>query len=116
MASPAALHPVRSSLGPARPRRRSRAKPKPARARLIVTAELRGLGGVVLEQALLDSTSDPQKSLIGWANRLAAELDVEGVGMPRSYRDLMQGIVAVNRRAAADPSRPLVALPPLPAM
>ena len=52
---------------------------------------------------------DPQKSLIGWANRLAAELDVEGVGTPRSYRDLMQGIVAVNRRAAANrrlPTRP----------
>jgi hypothetical protein len=114
MASPAALHTDRP-LAPARPRRRSRAKPKPARARLIVTAELRGLGGVVLEQALLDSTSDPQKSLIAWANRLAAELDVEGVGTPRSYRDLMQGIVGVNRRAAADPTRPLLALPPLPA-
>ncbi len=113
MASPATLNIVRP-LAPARPRRRSRAKPKPARARLVVTAELRGLAGVVLEQALLDASSDPQKSLVGWANRLAAEFDVEGVGTPRSYRDLMQGIVAVNRRAAADPSRPLVARPPGP--
>ena len=73
---------------------------------LIVTAELRGLGGVVLEQALLDSTSDPQKSLIAWANRLAAELDVEGVGTPRSLPGSHAGHRRVNRRAAADPTRP----------
>ena len=112
MASTTALPPARP-VAPMRPRRRSRAKPKPARARLIVTAELRGLGGVVLEQALLDATAEPQTSLIGWANRLAAGLDVRGVGSPRSYRELMQGIVAVNRRAEAQPHRPLVALPPM---
>lgn len=96
---------------PSRPRRRSRAKPKPPRPRAVVTIELRGLGGVVLEQALLDADAEPQASLVAWANRLAAELDVEGVGAPRSYRELMRGIVAVNRRADADPHRPVVALP-----
>jgi hypothetical protein len=96
-----------------RPRRRSRAKPKPPRPRLVVTTELRGLGGVVLEQALLDGDAEPQISLIDWANRLAAELDVQGVGSPASYRELMQGIVKVNRRAAAEPHRPLIALPPV---
>ena len=42
------------------------------------------------------------------------ELDVEGVGNPPDYRELMQRIVAIHRRAVADPDRPLVALPPAP--
>ena len=93
-------------------RRRSRAKPKPPRPRLVVISELRGLGGLVLEQALLDGSAEPQASLVAWANRLAMELDVDGPGTPPTYRDLMQCIVAINRRAAADPERPLVAIPP----
>ena len=93
-------------------RRRSRAKPKPPRQRIVVTSELRGLGGLVLEQALLDGTAEPQARLVAWANRLATELDVAGVGSPADYRELMKAIVAVNRRAAADPDRPMVALPP----
>lgn len=97
---------------PAPPRRRSRAKPKPPRSRLVLVSELRGLGGLVLEQALLDGSAEPQASLVAWANRLAAELAVEGVGSPADYRELMQAIVEVNRRAAADPDRPTVALPP----
>lgn len=106
-----------ASLAPPRPvstptRRRSRAKPKPPRMRLVVTSELRGLGGLVLEQALLDGSAEPQASLVSWANRLAAELDVEGAGSPATYRDLMQAIVAINRRSSADPSRPMVAIPP----
>jgi hypothetical protein len=104
------------SAPPAQPvpatRRRSRAKPKPPRQRLVVTSELRGLGGLVLEQALLDGTAEPQASLVAWANRLAAELDVAGVGSPADYRELMKAIVAVNRRALADPHRPMVAIPP----
>ena len=80
--------------------------------RLVVISELRGLGGLVLEQALLDGTAEPQASLVAWANRLAAELDVDGTGTPETYRELMQAIVGVNRRASADPARPLVALPP----
>lgn len=96
------------------PRRRSRAKPKPPRARLVVMSELRGLGGLVLEQALLDRDAEPQVSLVVWANRLAMELDVEGAGNPPTYRDLMQRIVAIHRRAVAEPDRPMVALPPQP--
>ncbi len=94
------------------PRRRSRAKPKPPRMRIVVISELRGLGGLVLEQALLDGAAEPQASLVAWANRLAMELDVAGVGSPATYRELMQSIVAINRRASADPGRPMVAVPP----
>jgi hypothetical protein len=101
-----------SRPAPTASRRRSRAKPKPPRMRLVVVSELRGLGGLVLEQALLDGSAEPQASLVSWANRLAAELDVQGVASPATYRDLMQAIVAVNRRASADPARPLVAVPP----
>ena len=93
------------------PRRRSRAKPKPPRPRLVVVSELRGLGGVVLEQALLDARATPQPSLVAWANRLAAELDVAGPGNPETYRALMKAIVEVHRRAEADPDRPTVAVP-----
>lgn len=103
---------VRRTDRPAPPRRRSRAKPKPPRARIVVVSELRGLGGLVLEQALLDGTAEPQASLVAWANRLAAELDVDGVGSPADYRELMRAIVAINRRAEADPGRPTVAIPP----
>lgn len=114
------MAPVSASPLPARaatpqpPKRRSRAKPKPARPRIVVVSELRGLGGLVLEQALLDGTADPQPSLVRWADRLAAELDVAGVGSPADYRELMRAIVAINRRAEADPDRPLVALPSTP--
>jgi len=107
-----------STLSPARPapptpgRRRSRAKPKPPRQRVVVMSELRGLGGLVVEQALLDGAAQPQASLVAWANRLAAELDVDGVGAPANYRELMHSIVGVNRRAMADPDRPMVAIPP----
>jgi hypothetical protein len=80
-----------------------------------VTSELRGLGGLVLEQALLDGTAEPQASLVAWANRLAAELDVEGVGSPANYRELMQRIVEINNRAKADPGRAMVAVPPVAA-
>jgi hypothetical protein len=106
----ASLSPAPVAAAP--PRRRSRAKPKPPRPRIVVISELRGLGGLVLEQALLDRSAEPQGSLVAWANRLAMELDVEGPGSPATYRDLMQSIVAINRRAAADPERPLVAIPP----
>ncbi len=106
----ASLSPAPVTSAP--PRRRSRAKPKPPRRRIVVISELRGLGGLVLEQALLDRSAEPQGSLVAWANRLAMELDVEGPGAPATYRDLMQSIVAINRRAVADPERPMVAIPP----
>ncbi len=79
-------------------RRRSRAKPRPPRARAVILAELKGLGGLVHEQALLDAGAPPQESLVEWANRLAGELAVEGVGAPENYRDLLWCIVEVNRR------------------
>lgn len=104
--------PASPAREPARPpRRRSRAKPKPPRARLVIISELRGLGGVVLEQALLDARATPQPSLVAWANRLAAELDVAGPGAPATYREFMKAIVEVNRRAEAEPERPTVAVP-----
>jgi hypothetical protein len=99
---------------PAPPRRRSRAKPKPPRPRIVVISDLRALGGLLYEQAVLDATATPQVSLVTWANRLAMELDVEGVGSPADYRELLWAVVKVGRRAAADPTRPMVAIPPAP--
>ena len=110
--APFAAVPAARPAPPTPSRRRSRAKPKPPRMRVVVMSELRGLGGLVVEQALLDGAAQPQASLVVWANRLAAELDVEGVGAPANYRELMHAIVAINRRAAADPDRPMVAIPP----
>ena len=78
----------------------------------MVIAELRGLGGLVLEQALVDGQAEPVPSLVAWANRLAAELQVEGFPTPPSYRDLMQCVVAVNRRAEENPGPTIVV--PLP--
>ena len=49
---------------------------------------------------------------MAWANRLAEELDVDGRRPAATYRELMQSIVEINRRAAADPDRPMVAIPP----
>lgn len=88
--------PVRAS------RRRSRAKPRPPRARAVIMAELKGLGGLVHEQALLDATAQPQASLVEWTNRLAAELGVATIGAPASYRELLWAIVEVSRGARAD--------------
>ena len=84
---------------PVKPRRRSRAKARPPRAYAVICAELRGLGGLVLEQALFDATEAPLESLCEWANRLARELDVEGVGAPQDYRCLLHAIVEMNKRA-----------------
>lgn len=82
-----------------KPRRRSRAKARPPRAYAVICAELRGLGGLVLEQALLDGTQAPLGSLCEWADRLAGELGVEGVGQPGDYRGLLHAIVEMNKRA-----------------
>jgi len=84
-----------------KPRRRSRAKARPPRAYAVICAELRGLGGLVLEQALLDATEAPLESLCEWANRLALELGVEGIGAPQDYRGLLHSIVEMNKRAEA---------------
>jgi hypothetical protein len=67
----------------------------------VICAELRGLGGLVLEQALLDGTEAPLASLCEWADRLALELGVDGVGQPAHYRGLLHAIVEMNKRAEA---------------
>lgn len=69
------------------------------RSHAVVAAELRGLGGLVLEQALIDRRAQPISSLVEWTNRLADELGVDGVGAPESYALLLRSIVTVNRRA-----------------
>jgi hypothetical protein len=101
--------PQRPADAPAKPRRRSRAKPRPPREREVVTAELRGLGGLVLEQALIDATARPLPSLVQWARRLAAELGDAAAVKVETNRELMHAITAINRRSTADP-RPIVAL------
>lgn len=106
-----ALPPSRlAAAAPSRPRRRSRAKPRPPRPREVVTAELRGLGGLVLEQALIDGSARPVQSLLAWTRRLGMELGYEGEGRVETNRELMHAITALSRRAAAEP-RPMVALP-----
>jgi hypothetical protein len=84
--------------GPTRSRRR--AKPRPPRPRPVVMAELRGLGGLVLEQALMDSTAQPVTSLLEWADKLAGELGLVR-GDAATYAELMQSIVQLNRQALA---------------
>lgn len=72
---------------------------RPPREHAVIAAELRGLGGLVLEQALVDRGAQPISSLVDWTNRLAEELGVDGVGAPENYGQLLRGIVKVNRRA-----------------
>jgi len=106
----AAFQPThRTADASAKPRRRSRAKPRPPRAREVVTAELRGLGGLVLEQALIDATARPLPSLVQWTRRLAVELGDGAAVRVETNRELMHEITAIGRRALADP-RPIVAL------
>lgn len=81
-------------------RRRSRARPRP-RPRAVCIAELRGLGGVVLEQALLDAAARPVPSLVAWLSRVAGELGVAPEAPPGTNRELMRAVARVAR--AADP-------------
>ena len=85
--------------GPARSRRR--AKPRPPRPRPVVMAELRGLGGLVLEQALMDATAQPVSSLLEWADKLAGELGLERGDRAATYAELMQALLQLNRQALA---------------
>lgn len=89
--------PNSSTIGGRPPRTSSRSP----RAHAVVAAELRGLGGLVLEQALIDRRAQPVLSLVEWTNRLADELGVDGVGTPETYAQLLRAIVKVNRRAEA---------------
>lgn len=99
-----------TTVRPAR-RRPSRAKPKPPRSRETVLSELRGLGGLVLEQALQDADARPQASLVAWTGHLAAELGCPAAAAPASYGALMRRIVEINREAEANPGRPTQAMP-----
>ena len=82
-------------------RRRSRAKPKPPRPRAVIEAELRGLGGLVYEQALLAPGAEPGESVITWVNQLAGELGAGPVAIAPTNRELMAELVALHRRVAA---------------
>ena len=66
-----------SQAAATRTRSRRRAKPRPPRPRPVLMAELRGLGGLVLEQALMDASAQPVTSILEWADQLAGELGVE---------------------------------------
>lgn len=96
-----------------RRRRRSRAKPPAPRPRAAVLAELRALGGLVLELALQDGGARPPASLTAWAARLAAELGCgpAAAPAPATSRDLLRRIRDVHREAQAHPGRPTRALP-----
>jgi hypothetical protein len=102
-------HAVDEPPSPAKPRRRSRAKPRPPRPREVVVAELRGLGGLVLEQALLEASARPLPSLTSWTDRLSRELDLGPAPAVETYAELMHQIAAIGRRAEENP-RPTVAL------
>jgi hypothetical protein len=82
---------------------RRRNQPAP-RTDAQVLAELRGLGGLVLEQALLDGDTKPLKSLLDWFERLAQELGVAEPPRAKNYRELLKSIVSVSRLAGGDPA------------
>lgn len=112
LSSVPAAHPTAPpACAPPARRRRSRAKPRPPRPRTVVMSELRGLGGVVLEQALLDGEAAPAPSVVEWCRRLARELGLGDPGSPRTYREMMAAVLNLHRAALADPERPIVALP-----
>jgi hypothetical protein len=96
------LHDPEAETEAPRPRkRRSRAKPKPPRPREVVEAELRGLGGLAYEQALLAPEAEPSESIIAWVNALAAELGEGPIPMAATNRGLMGELVRLHRRLAA---------------
>lgn len=47
-----------------------------------VRAELRSLSAPAYERALMDADAAPVETLLGWADRLAGELGLPGVGRP----------------------------------
>jgi hypothetical protein len=98
--------PQRVRTGPRRRVRKSRAAPRAARPFAEVRAELRSLSALVYEQALMDASAAPVDSLLGWADRLAGELGVEGVGRPADNRLLLHVMVRLSQdadRAGAGP-------------
>ncbi len=99
--------PQRIQTGPRRRVRKSRAAPKAARPYVEVRAELRSLAALVYEQALMDANAAPVDSLLEWADRLADELDITGVGRPGDNRALLHEMVRVSGdadRVGGDPA------------
>lgn len=62
-----------------------------------IIAELRGLGGLVLEQGLLDSGGIPLGSLVEWQRALIQELGQPLPPRPRGYTEMLRQIVAVSQ-------------------
>lgn len=91
--------PQRVRTGPRRRVRKSRAAPKAARPLAEVRAELRSLGALIYEQALMDASAAPVDSLLERADRLAGELRVDGVGRPTDNRSLLHGMVRLSQDA-----------------
>lgn len=85
--------------GPRRRIRKSRARPRAPRPRVQVRAELRSLSALVYEQALMDADAQPVDTLLTWADGLAGELGVEGVGLPPHNRALLHLMVRISQDA-----------------
>ena len=94
--------PQRIAGGPRRRVRKSRAAPKEPRPRTAVRAELRSLSALVYEQALMDAEAAPVETLLAWADGLAAELGVPGVGEPADNRAFLHAMVQVSHDADRD--------------
>ena len=83
----------------AQPRSRRGSITRP-RAQEQILAELRGLGGLVLEQGLLAQGGIPLGSLVEWQRALIAEIGQPLPARPRGYADMLRQIVAVTRAVA----------------
>ncbi|WP_217915827.1 PilZ domain-containing protein [Miltoncostaea marina] len=94
--------PQRIAGGPRRRVRKSRAMPREPRPRTAVRAELRSLSALVYEQALMDAEAAPVETLLAWADGLAAELGVAGVGDPHDNRAFLHAMVQVSHDADRD--------------
>ena len=77
-----------------------------ARPRREVLVELRALGAMVYGRAAVDADGRPHEGLIGWADRLAAELGVAGVGHPADFRALLHAIARIAGTDEAPAPRP----------
>lgn len=80
----------------AEPRSRRGSISRPRACEQIV-AELRGLGGLVLEQGLLAQGGVPLASLVEWQRALILELGQPMPPRPRGYAQMLRQIVEVSR-------------------
>jgi len=86
--------PSRRSVPPARRQER----PRP---RAVALAEMRAVGTRVYELALVDPDAAAPTPLVGWIQRLAAELEVEVPRRPTACRDLVTAVSDLSRSARA---------------